>query len=156
MTTRRRGTFWMPFSEGAVPLAHAAGISSRLLIASIRETAHGREFEGYTVTRILFNMTITADAGNDNVVAAGIILLPSDVALANVGPADERLVDWMWQEEWQVGVINNFNQVRISRDIRSQRKARGGDTELYFYVENRDGANGLQVHRSGRVLVKRA
>jgi len=155
-TGRRRGMYWMPFSEGVAPLVMAAGISSRLFIASIRETEVGRVYEGFTVTRMVFNLRAFAGAGVDTILACGIILLPVDVALANILPGADKLVDWLWQEEYMLATSNSQGELNITRDIRSQRKARGGDSELWFYAENRDAVQTVTIHRSGRALIKRA
>jgi len=157
VTSRRRATYWMPFSDGAVPLVHAASASSRLFVASIRETEVGRVYEGFTVTRMIFNVTASSvSSGNDNVITLGVILLPADIALGTVLPSVDQLSDWLWQEEHVVGLTASGAEIRFSRDIRSQRKSRGGDTELWFYATNRDTGNAVTIHRSGRVLIKRA
>ena len=156
MTSRRRGMYWMPFSEGTTLLTMAANTSSRLFIASIRETEVGRTYEGFTVTRMVFNVTAFSDAGSGNVLSMGIILLPADVVLTSILPGPDKLVDWLWNEDHVVGIQNTDLTLKISRDIRSQRKARGGDSELWFYAENRDSVNAISLHRSGRALIKRA
>jgi len=154
MTSRRRGTFWMEFSEGAVLLTLAFGGISRLLIPSLREGEVGREYEGYTVTRTIFNLFLHS-TGAEVVCTAGIIILPESVGASSVDPTAEPAADWLWREEF-VAPASADEPLEIHRDVGSQRKARGGETEQFFYVVNRSGVAGVELHRSGRTLVKRA
>jgi len=144
----------MPFSDGNSTLGLAAGGRTRLLIPSVRELSVGRSFEGYTVTRIIFNLKMISDVSALNVVKCGILTQNEDVLIGSVDAGD-TLSDWLWHEEFIVGQDDSAPERLISRDIRSQRKARGGQSELYFMLENL-GGGALQVHRSGRCLVKRA
>jgi len=154
MVSRRRGTYWMSFSEGATLLTMAPGATSRLLIPSLRETEAGREYEGYTVTRMLLNIFIQS-TGAEAIVTFGVILQTESVAVGQVGPVQEPHADWLWQEDLVTGPSTD-EPLRIHRDIRSQRKSRGGENEFYVYAVSRSGVISVELHRSGRVLVKRA
>ncbi len=153
--SQRRSTFWMPFSEGNTQTIVGAGVVSRISIPSIRETEVGREYERYTVTRTLVSLSLRAMASTV-VVAVGIISLQEGVQVLTVTPAGDPSADWLWLEEFQVTTDSAGPSAQILRDLRGQRKARGGDSDLFFYVENRSGVNSLEVHRFGRCLVKRA
>ena len=153
--TTRRSVYWMRFSEGATVLAAAAGSVSRLLIPSIREGEEGQERTGYTVTRLLVTLFLRGATVNDLVASVGIIVQPEDVAVTAVDPVDDPHADWLWREEFVAGSSTAGPGNMIMRDLRSQRKVRTTDHEIFFYVFNRS-ASVLQVHRSGAVLVKRA
>jgi len=155
MTTRRRGTFWATFSEGATATTVVSTAASRLFLLSTREAQVGRQYEGYTVTRMIFNLHLQQLTDVEEAVSCGIILQNADIAVASVEPAADQYADWLWWEEFLPGVSAVGNWNLITRDIRSQRKARGADTELWFYVTNRGGGS-IVVHRSGRILCKRA
>jgi len=155
MTTRsRRGTYWATFSEGAVRTTIAAGVINRLFVLSTRQAQVGREYEQYTITRSLMNIHISA-ASSNIVVSMGLIVQNADIALGTIEPASDQFADWLWWEEFVVTSDGAQPGALITRDIKSQRRARGGDTELYLIVVNR-GAVNLLVHRSGRILLKRA
>ena len=156
MTTRRlrRSTFWMPFSEGPAFTTLAPGSSSRLFIASVREGEVGREMEGYTVTRTLINVSLHS-ASAPLVATMGMITQHEDITLALVTPSGDPMADWMWHEEF-LAPDSQDDALIFHRDIRSQRKARGGDAALFIYVDNRSGVSSLEVFRAGRVLAKHA
>ena len=149
----RRSMYWMSFSEGSSTTAVSAGGESRLLMPSIRESELGREFERYTVTRILFNLSLTSATAN-LVVTAGIHIIQEDVPITAISPADDPHSDWLWKEEFIVTGQDAAGVSLVHRDIRSQRKA-VPDSEFYFVINNRSGAT-VDVHRSGRALIKRA
>ena len=149
----KRRVYWMRFSEGAAFAVVAAGNNSRLLVPSIREAEVGREYEGFTITRLIINVTLRS-ATTLAVVTMGVIVQQEDIALATVQPAADPHADWFWCEEFLANDSGD-DSLQIHRDIRSQRKARGGDSEVYIYVVNRSGVN-IEVHRSGSMLVKRA
>ena len=154
--TQRRAVLWFPFSEGATPTTLAASTLNRLFLPSIRETEVGREYEGYTVTRIILRLTIFSDGGTEQVITCGIIAQQEDVAIASVSPVGDPTADWMWHEEFVLKNSGDLESMLITRDLGSQRRLRGAGTELYWYAENRDAADAVKIHRSGRVLIKRA
>jgi len=148
----------MDFTEGATVLGMAAGAVSRLLLPSLREAEVGREYEGYTITRFLLSLFLNQTSGTGtttSVVALGLITQQEDVAITAVDPAADPHADWMWWETFVVGSSINQPNARITRDIRSQRRARGGDSIVHLYAFNRGGET-IDIHRSGRMLVKRA
>ena len=71
MATRRK-MYWMRFSEGSAFTVVAAANVSRLAIPSVRETEVGREYEGYTITRAIINVTLRS-ATTMAVVTCGMI-----------------------------------------------------------------------------------
>ncbi len=150
---QRRSTFWMPFSEGAAMFSLTSGLNSRLLIPSIRESEVGREYEGFTITRTILNLRMTLASGTDIVVTAGIIMENEDIDVDDVEPVDNPSADWIWHEEFIVPSASE--SLEIHRDIGSMRKARGGEQSIFFYLHNRTATTVL-VHRSGRMLIKRA
>jgi len=152
MATKRR-MYWMRFSEGAAFTIIAAANVSRLALPSVREAEVGREYEGYTVTRAILNLTLRS-ATTMAVVTAGLHIQQEDIAIATVTPAGDPHADWFWHEEFLVNDSGD-DPLQIHRDIRSQRKARGGDSDMFFVINNRSGVN-VEVHRSGGILVKRA
>ena len=151
----RRGTYWMAFNEGSVPVSQAGGAVSRLLLPSIRELEVGREYEGYTVTRTILNLFLISETAAQLVIDVGLITLQEDVTIAAIDPPTQPHADWMWNETFVVDDNIAAPHTLIQRDLRSQRRTRGGDSEMYFYVVNRGGTP-VSVHRSGRMLVKRA
>ena len=144
----------MSYSEGAAFTSLAPGQSSRLFLASVRETEVGREYEGYTVTRTLMNWSLHS-ASAPLVATCGMITEQEDIGLASVTPAGDPSADWMWFEEF-LAPDSTDPALILHRDIRSQRKARGGDAALFLYVDNRSSVSTLEVHRAGRVLAKHA
>jgi len=156
---RRRSTLWMPFSEGAATTDIAASATARLALPSIREAEVGREYEGYTVTRIVlgwYAAYATATAGVKEQYVCGIITHQEDIAVGQFDPVTAPSADWMWHEEFTGAVENASLDENQSRDLRSQRKVRGGDSEVFWYITNRSTSKVLRVHRRGRMLVKRA
>jgi len=145
----------MRFSEGAARISLAANTVTRLILPSIREVEVGREYEGYTITRTIVNLHASASTGVI-VIANGMLLQNESVAIGNVNPDAEPHVDWHWWEEFAVGANEGVLDQGIHRDISSQRRARGGETFLGWYIVNRDVTNAVNIHRSGHVLVKRA
>ena len=155
MTSRRRGTYWAHVSEGAAILEMAAGAVSRLLLMSLRETEVGREYEGFTVTRVISNLYLFGQTSTDLVITSGLILHAENVAIGQIDPVAEPHTDWLLNEEHVVSQGVEGNPMTVHRDLGSQRKARGGESELFWYLFNRSGA-AIRVHRSARVLLKRA
>jgi len=150
----RRQTYWMSFSEGATLLTQGPGIQTRLLIPSLRETEVGREYEGYTVIRVILKLWLHS-TGAEAVITSGIMTHAEGVALAQLNPANDPHVDWLWQEDTVVSASVDEPRV-VERDLRSMRKSRGGDNNLFWYVVNRSGVVSVELHRSGRALIKRA
>jgi len=146
--------YWMPLSDGATFTSIAPGNTSRLSIPSVREAEVGREYEGYTVTRLLLNVTMRS-ASALLVLGVGVILLQEDVLLSTVNPSNDPSSDWLWFEEFLIPDSGD-DPLIIHRDIRSQRKARGGDSDMFIYATNRSGVSTAEIHRGGRALVKRA
>jgi len=157
MVSRRRSTLWMPFSEGASTTAIAAGAVSRLILPSIREAEVGREYEGYTVTRILCTWSASIASGGNVVYTCGIIRQNEAVAVGQIDPVANPSADWMWHEEFNLISTGGFGQGpdNLTRDLGSQRKVQGGESEVFWYIVNRGGVT-ITVHRAGRMLVKRA
>jgi len=150
----RRQTYWMSFSEGATILSMGPTVTTRLLIPSLREAEVGREFEGYTVIRMLLKLW-SHSTGAEGVLSNGIMTHAEAIALGQLRPDLEPHADWMWQED----VVSNASDeppTVIERDIRTMRKSRGGENELFWYIRNRGAVVTVEVHRSGRVLCKRA
>jgi len=151
----RRGTFWVGFSEGVNLLTLSPGTVSRLLIPSLLEAEIGRELENYTVTRIILNLHLHA-TGAEAVITAGVHVVHENVGVGVVKPAQDIHADWLWHEEFVAPPSADDQMAVISRDLRAQRKLNSREQELYFELNNRSGAVSVEVHRSGRVLVKRA
>jgi len=153
MTTRRK-TYWMSFSEGSTVLSMAPGAVARLIIPSLREAEVGREFEGYTITRSILNLWCVS-TGSEAIITHGLMVHQEDVSAGQITPDLDPHADWLWQEDTVVPQSTD-DSIRIHRDIRSQRKARGGDSNYFWYIVNRSGVVTVEVHRSGRCLIKRA
>ena len=153
MTSPRMRRVWFPWSTGSAQVALAATSTLRVLLPSILEAEMGREYESYTVTRSIFRLNISADSGAA-VVTFGMIIQPEPLLLASSNPADDPERDWFYHEEFLVEVaaesLDPANA--IVRDIASQRKSKGMNTEMFLYVRNR-GALGIQFHGSGRSLI---
>ena len=111
-------------------LGLGAGAVARLFVPSIREAETGREYEGYTVTRMLLNLLLRSTSGSDRVLTCGMIIQQEDVLIGSVLPDDDPHADWLWHEEFVVGVNDHAPHALISRDIRSQRIARGREACL--------------------------
>ena len=145
----------MPFSEGSGFTALGPSGVNRLSIPSVREVEVGREYEGYTITRCVFNLNLQSATTTPLVVSCGLITIQEDVAVGTITPSGDPSADWFWFEEF-LAPGSDEDPVTHHRDIRSQRKARGGDSDTYFYIVNRNAGSTVNVHRSGRMLVKRA
>jgi len=150
MTSRRRGRFWLPFGTGATPDTIISGNVVRLFIPSVLESEVGRELERYTIVRLILSIYLKSTSGN-TVVTMGAIALQEDVLLTSIGPGNQPSADWLWHEEFLADAGNGGPYTLISRDIRSQRRQRGSDTDFYIYTHNR-GANSVINHTSGRAL----
>jgi len=142
-------------SSGAAQINLTATSTARLLIPSLREAEVGREYEGYTITRMLLNLSLLATTGDEQVVTAGLITHNEDINISQIDPATNPFADWMWHEEFVIANNNNAYHFNIQRDIRSQRKTRGAQSDTFLYLFNR-GAVTILFHISGRVLCKRA
>ena len=153
MATSRR-LVWLPFSDGPSFTAVGTGVTNRLDVGSIREVEVGREYEGYTVTRIICTLSAIMTSGNNGVVTVGMMAQNENIGAVTVEPVGQPNADWMWHEEFrtETALVGPFCS-NIHRDLRSQRKVRGGESLLGLWLTNRSGVT-INVHRSGRVLIK--
>ena len=145
----------MPWSSGAVPLGLAAGVVTRIFIASISEGVSelDRKVQQFTVQRLIGEVSGVA-ASDSVIMAVGIILLHRDQALVTLNPGSDPFgADWMYLNEIRVGTSISDIGNRMRFDIGTGRKAQHGANELYIYVENRAPVIDATFHAFGRALV---
>ena len=151
MADRMRRT-WLPFTSGSAPIALPGSAVSRVLLPTILENVLGRLLQGYTVTRTIFSLELLGISSGRQVVSVGIIALNSQQAIGTLDPASQKEADWQYLEELVTSTDTGSATYRTVRDIAGQRKLRGRDQELYFYVYNK-GAQSVEYHLSGRTLI---
>ena len=144
---------WLPFSTGSTEDSLGPTGTQRIFIASITESEVGHQIEHFTVMRQIFNLSMLNQAAGQAFMNIGTILLQEDVALASILPDGDPGADWLWHEQFSVTNDRAAGHINIFRDVRSQRIARGNDTELYMIIKNRDSTNTVDFSASGRVLV---
>jgi len=154
----RMQRIWLPFRSGRVAIAAATNV--RFFMRSLIEGAMDRDLTQFTVTRMIFGFSCALD-GNvaSDIMSLGIRFENENVAIGVVRPDNDSTAAWLYWEE-VVAANDNVGSAagvyvqrdRIFRDIATQRKTRGNDTELLFYVTN-PGAVAGDLMLSGRALV---
>ena len=129
----------------------AIGAVARVILMSALENALARELEAVTVTRLITRLSLSAASGTA-VVAVGVIVQNANVALGVVGPVTERESDWFYWEEFVTGGVTGEGR-HITRDTAGQRRFRGQESEMYYYIENRSASTAVDFHVSGRALI---
>jgi len=142
---------WSRFSTGAVEGSLPGASVTRLFMTSVIEGELNRDIEPYTVTRVIFILSFDAQTSVD-IVTCGILMQNELIPVTTETPVLAPHADWMYHEEFRVGTADSNPHQLIIRDVRGQRKVRGRDTELYFYLENR-GATTVDYHLSGNALL---
>jgi len=141
---------WLPFTLGDEPVNLAAGADTRLFIASLADSEGAADFRTFTVQRILLSLMIRA-TNVFSTMAVGIRFDNEDVPLGTTDPENDMVSDWLYLE--QFCTIATEQPWYATRDIRSQRKSRSLNEQLFFYATNKDAVDSVQLHMSGRVLV---
>ena len=146
---------WVPWSTGAGVQTLAGASTLRLFLLSIVEgsTVLDRKVQRMTTQRTLMSMWFSSREDEFITVTVGMILLPRDLPLSNLTPADDSSADWQYHEEFAVENTLASLATNIHRDVKTIRKTEGLATEFYMYVQNRSGASVLDMHLSGRTLV---
>ncbi len=148
--------FWSPFSDGAAVIGLAAGATNALIIGSIIEAEVGKEFEGYTVTRIIGTLFFNGGVNSELLLTTAINVQQEDISVNAITPVNDPSADWLYhQDHVAMARTDSTHTDRVNIDLRGQRKARGMDSEIRWFVENRSGQV-INIHRTGRVLIKRA
>ena len=151
-----RRMMWSPFSEGSGVIGLAVATNSRLDLLSLVETEVNRDIEEFTVTRIVGTLFFNGGVNSELVLTAAIRLQHEDIGLASVSPVGDPASRWLYHQDHVAMARTDSTSVdRINFDLRGQWKARGLDNTLWFMVENRSGQV-INIHRTGRVLLKRA
>ena len=151
----RMQRIWMPFRSGRVAIAAATNL--RFFMRTLIEQAMDRDLTQFTVTRMIFGFSCSLD-GNvaSDIMSLGVRMENENVAVGVVRPDQDATAAWLYWEEVvanATGVTGQYLQRdRVIRDIATQRKTRGNDTELMFLVTNPGGVNG-DMMLSGRALV---
>ena len=146
---------WLPFRSGRVAVAAATNV--RFFMRSLIEAAMDRDLTQFTVTRMIFGFSCSLDGPNpSDLMSLGIRFENENVGIGIVRPDQDSTAAWLYWEEVVAasGAVAGqyFQRDRIFRDIATQRKTRGNDTELLFYVTNPGGVAG-DFMLSGRALV---
>ena len=144
----RMRRLWFLFRSSLVALGVNA--DARVDILTIVNASQAREVRQYTVTRILVAFSGTVDSGDDTFFTVGVRFENENVAVGTVTLLD-LTADWLYNEEIAVNAAAFVQRDRVFRDIRAQRKSRGSDMDLFFYV--RGGLVAGDFNVSGRVLV---
>jgi len=144
---------WLPFRQGVWVSLAGLGVA-RVDITSIMESRLGRQLEGYTTERLIFNAAIQHDGtGTRGQTIMGVINLPADTTISNVTPLGDPAADWQYWEEIFYTVHNVAqNVIDVRRDISISRRSPGRDRILWFYIEHSGVAGGF-INVSGRCLI---
>ena len=142
----------MPFTSGIVSDTVNASTTARFSIPSILEAETGREFEHFTVTRVLINWMGEMASDVSGIITFGIRFHNENEAATVVRPSENPSADWLYHEEFMVkaGAAPLFN---FTRDLGANRRARGSEQDLGIYVQNNHTTVALLHHLSGRALV---
>jgi len=145
---------WLPFSSGSALIDAGGPGTIRTDIPFILESEMGRQYESYTLTRLLFRWNGYLSVGTEAVVTLGVIIQPAELLIGSSNPADDPERDWLYHGEFTIRSASD--QLRpseaIVRDIRSQRKSLGMATKMYFYERIRSAVT-MRSHVSGRALI---
>jgi len=145
----------MPFTSGSSLIDAAGPAVIRLNIPSMLESEMGRQYESYTLTRLLFRWNGYLSVGSEAVVTLGVIIQPAELQIGSSNPSDDAERDWLYHGEFTIRSASD--QLRPSeavvRDIRSQRKSLGMATKMYFYERLRNAGVTMRSHVSGRALI---
>ena len=149
MADRKR--LWMPFRMG-VPTNLAVATVLRIDLTSIANATLGREVEGYTTQRAIFDVAMINTGSAVSQIAMGIINFPTNMFLGNSDPVTDPMADWQWWEEIMTESSGNTRMHYIHRDIATVRRSPGRERNLWMYIQN-SGAQPCTVYAAGRILV---
>ncbi len=146
---RNRKRTWMPFNTGVIALSGSNVV--RVGIPSIAEIHLGREIQGYTTQRLIFNMTMRSDTTTPMQFTMGVINLNQNVVISSLDPGADPMSDWQY---WEMLRANESTKdfTWIHRDLNISRRSRGRDQDLFFYISNELSVAG-SFHLAGRVLI---
>ena len=140
MVTQRRGLVWVSTISPVQTLAAGAQTSVLLFNDS---TFGGRQVKGATVTRLLMDISLRADAvAQLNSLMYGVTIVNSDAAGAGAFPDADVMGDrasWMVRgrlETISANLSDSSQWDRRSMDIRGQRVFRNEEDSLYLIVDS--------------------
>ena len=145
-----RRKLWMPFTSGPLVQPLVAGTNIEYVIPSIVSTEQAKEYDGYTVIRVVGALTFYAVS--TMVVTYGLIMKNELLGVGVQNPEDAPLSQWLWFGEALVGASVEF-VTRISYDVHAQRKLNALEWSLFLQVSNRDLATTVNMNINGRALV---
>jgi len=150
MADRKR--MWMPWRLGT-PVTLTSGSVLRIAITSIADARLGRQVEGYTAQRAIFEYSLRALTTTPVEIILAIINLPTGSGISATLPGANPMMDWQWWEATLCPATTDRPTVRfMHRDIATVRKSPGRDRQYWFYMEN-VGTQSVEVWASGRSLV---
>jgi len=143
----RMQRMWAPIN--LVDASLVAGATLRVDVLSNLEAFLGRELRAWTVTRVVGTLQVV---GADSQYYYGLRVENENVALGVIDPEADATADWILHGSvWTQSTVYYPRDV-ITIDNRSQRKSRGEQSKLYFYVENASLVAG-SVTLVGRALM---
>ena len=143
---------WFQFSTGANEVQIAGNSILVIDVAGLAEVAADREFEAYTVKRLIFQTTLFASA-SQMIITYGLNIDNENVSGATIDPASSTQADWLYWEEVMIGT-STLPLWAMYRDVSTLRKLHGLESVLRLKVSNRDLNDAVTCHAAGRVLVQ--
>ena len=156
MAGDRMSRIWSPgLTIGRVAVAAFGESEFRMVPSTSLIFAQDREIRDFTVTRIVGRLMVySAVEGSGIQCMWGARIANQNEVIGTIGPGTDQTADWMMYGG--VSTSRDHENTRIADaidiDSRSQRKSRGMESELRFYMQN-IGVNTMQYEWVGRVLI---
>ena len=135
MAGDRMSRMWSPATT-IVSTALAATARAEVVIAPSQtlEAAQDRTIREWTVARIIGSLQVTT-ASNSSLFY-GIRVANENEVFGSIDPGAQQTADWMWWGGIYTSEALYLPRDEIKIDNRSQRKSKGMESELRFYILN--------------------
>jgi len=135
MAGDRMSRIWSPATT-IVSTAVAATARAEVVIApsATLEAAQDRTIREWTVARIIGSLQVVT--GGNSSVFYGIRVANTNEVFGSIDPGAQQTADWMWWGGVYTGLGGYSPSDEIKIDNRSQRKSKGMESELRFYILN--------------------
>ena len=149
MAGDRMARAWAPIAVPSYTMVSGAAISINCLVHL--DTAMGRELRSWTVTRLVANLQLTSSGSSE--FYWGLRVANENEPAGSIDPAFEQNADWVLWGGAMAGVHPfGLAETLVPIDNRSQRKSRGNESQLLFYISNAGPDTGyIALH--GRALM---
>ena len=135
MAGDRMSRIWSPATTVVATQILSSG-NAEVVIAPSQalEIAQDRTIRDWTVARIIGNLQVYSDG--ESSFFYGIRVANENETFAMIEPGADQTADWMWWGGMYTNSGDVYPRDAIGIDNRSQRKSKGMESELRFYIQN--------------------